>query len=133
VTPNYFSTGYLGGQPVFRVQWALRLEGYPEKKNFWGSWVNYSTLNILKSGFGFTVYPLNSNDPYGPISMVAATNLENESTGIYKDFWLLYDGITNPSTFMNERSYYLDDSYQGPYPPNQYGTRGVEIFAYSCP
>lgn len=133
VTPVSFITGYQGSNPIYRVQWALRLQGYPEKKNFFGNWVSYNTVNNLKSGFGFTVFPLNSSDPYGTRSMVASTDLSNEGSSIFKDFWLVYDGITNPVTFVNEHSYYLDDSYQGPYQPNTYETRGVSTFTYGCP
>lgn len=132
VTPNWYITGYIGSQPVYRIQWALRLTGYPEKKNFWGNWVNYNTVNNLKAGFGFNVFSLNSYDPYGSRGTTLSISLSNEDSQITHDVWLVYDNITqNPSSFVNEHTFSLNDSQLGFY-PNTYETRGVNTFTYGC-
>lgn len=131
----YFFTGYSGGGPTYIVHYNVRVNGYPEMKNFWGNYKNYDTDNRLTAAFTFGVFPLNSGGQSKSLAVIEDI-ANNNQYSINIDRTLVFGDlqiISNPDVFTNEHVYYLEDSTPGPTSANTYGTRGVNTFQYGCP
>lgn len=131
------ATQILYSGSTYIVRYNLRVQGYPEKKNFWGNFVNYNTDNHLTGDFTFGVGSLN---PGGQGNSMAVTDdvSNSDQNRITIDRFLDFGNVFSPSAFINEHYHFLDDSPPGQLPGggsspnNTYGTIGVSPFQYTC-
>lgn len=120
------------GQPLHTIRWTIRVLGYPEKKNVWGNWVNYSTANTLKASF--YLYVKFINPPYSPYPFeghkYVNCNYSNTWSDITYDDYLEFTNVLNPETIVSQQYSYVEAGGVG---WNTYSTGGVSEFTYGCP
>lgn len=120
------------GQTLYTLRWAVRVTGYPEKKNVWGNWVNYSTTNTLKASFYLYVKII--NPPYNPHPFEGEKyvncNYSNEWTDITYDDKIDFINVIDPVAIQAQQYSYVEKGGVG---WNTYSTGGVSEFEYGCP
>jgi len=120
------------GQPVYKLKWTIRVLGYPEKKNVWGNWVNYSTVNTLKASLFLYVKLINppAVNPSPEGSKYVNCNYSNEWSDITYDDALEFTNLTSPWSIQAQQYSYVEAGGVG---WNTYSTGGVSEFQYACP
>lgn len=131
VSVESFINGFTASGPTFTVKYNFRMNGRPQKKNLWGTFVNYDTDNRLTAAFEYGVYPLNfGGQSQSGVMTDDVSNNNQYSIQIDRslEFGFL-QLITEPMSFVNEHVVYVDDLGSL---NNTYGTRGVNTFKYEC-
>ncbi|MFN4145181.1 MAG: hypothetical protein ACK4GN_05100 [Runella sp.] len=116
------------GQDVYLLRWGVRVKGYPEKKNIFGTWVNYHTYNYLKAAFNFKIHHFYIASGY-PVSKWVNCNYSNNWNEITYDDSVDFYTI-EPQTLQAAQYHSLE---HGPTALNEYETGGVSAFFYGCP
>jgi hypothetical protein len=120
ITNGYYWTDYFSGQDFYTVWWNFRVKGSPQKKNIWGNWVIYNTVNHLNALFDVYITPR---------QRTINCDYSNEWNEITYDLHEEFTYVPDPQWLLNNQTYSFVEVNAD---MGFYETGGVSRFNYGC-